>query len=326
VGAGAHGKGARRLAGAGQGLRPARGGLLQQRHVPLGAGEDLAEGGEEVPVDLHVGVVALADAEQAGAPGEERGVGRLVAAVEEVPAQGADLHGLSIRRLKRSFLTGEELGAFELRSLLDRALELKEGRTEGVGGDALSGRSVALVFALIMAFPIGVAGGLHPHGWQNSLAFGVQSLFVSIPNFWLAIVLVLFLSVRLEWLPALGYKGFSYVLLPAFDEKRPASVSPVIMGEVIRELIGLTGLVMSDDIGMKALGGSMGERAGAVIDAGCDVALHCSGDFGEMREVARAPWQANGVAILHRLPADFRFFVLVQSLVASAQASTRSPS
>jgi ornithine carbamoyltransferase len=82
--------------------------------------------------------------------------------VEEVPAQGADLHGLSIRRLKRSFLTGEELGAFELRSLLDRALELKEGRTEGVGGDALSGRSVALVFEkpstrTRVSFEVGVA-------------------------------------------------------------------------------------------------------------------------------------------------------------------------
>jgi beta-N-acetylhexosaminidase len=57
---------------------------------------------------------------------------------------------------------------------------------------------------------------------------------------------------------------------------------------VIRELIGLTGLVMSDDIGMKALGGGMAERAAAVIDAGCDVALHCSGAFDEMREVAGA--------------------------------------
>jgi beta-N-acetylhexosaminidase len=59
------------------------------------------------------------------------------------------------------------------------------------------------------------------------------------------------------------------------------------MGEVIRKLIGLTGLVMSDDIGMEALGGSMGVRAAAVIDAGCDVALHCSGALDEMREVAR---------------------------------------
>jgi beta-N-acetylhexosaminidase len=79
----------------------------------------------------------------------------------------------------------------------------------------------------------------------------------------------------------------AHVLLTAFDEERPASVSPVIMGEVIRELIGLTGLVMSDDIGMKALGGPMAERASAVIDAGCDVALHCSGAFDEMCEVAR---------------------------------------
>jgi beta-N-acetylhexosaminidase len=80
----------------------------------------------------------------------------------------------------------------------------------------------------------------------------------------------------------------AHVLLPAFDDERPASVSPVIMGEVIRELIGLKGLVMSDDIGMAALGGSFAGRAAAVIDAGCDVALHCSGDLAEMREVASA--------------------------------------
>jgi len=64
--------------------------------------------------------------------------------------------------LKRSFLTGEELGAFELRSLLDRALELKEGRREGLGGSALAGRSVALVFEkpstrTRVSFEVGVA-------------------------------------------------------------------------------------------------------------------------------------------------------------------------
>jgi peptide/nickel transport system permease protein len=67
-----------------------------------------------------------------------------------------------------------------------------------------------------MSIPIGIGGGLHPNGWQNALAFGVQSLFVSIPNFWLAILLILFLSVDLNLLPALGYKGFSYTILPAF--------------------------------------------------------------------------------------------------------------
>jgi ABC-type dipeptide/oligopeptide/nickel transport system permease component len=75
---------------------------------------------------------------------------------------------------------------------------------------------VALVFALVLSLPIGIAGGLHQHGWWNTVAFAVQSIFVSIPNFWLAIILILFLSVKLNLLPALGYNGFSYVILPAF--------------------------------------------------------------------------------------------------------------
>lgn len=88
----------------------------------------------------------------------------------------------------------------------------------------------------------------------------------------------------------------AHVLLPAFDDWRPASISPVIMGEVIRNQIGLTGLVMSDDIGMKALGGSFAERARGVIDAGCDVALHCSGNLAEMMQVAEAVPPVEGLA------------------------------
>ncbi len=64
--------------------------------------------------------------------------------------------------MKRDFLTGEELGAFELGKLLDRALELKAGRREGVGADALAGRSIALVFEkpstrTRISFEVGVA-------------------------------------------------------------------------------------------------------------------------------------------------------------------------
>jgi beta-N-acetylhexosaminidase len=68
------------------------------------------------------------------------------------------------------------------------------------------------------------------------------------------------------------------------------------MGEVIRNLIGLTGLVMSDDLGMKALGGSFAERARGVIEAGCDLALHCSGNLDEMKEVAGAVPLLDGIA------------------------------
>ncbi len=88
----------------------------------------------------------------------------------------------------------------------------------------------------------------------------------------------------------------AHVLLPAFDDRRPASTSPVIMGEVIRTRIGLTGLVMSDDLGMKALGGPFRQRAADVIAAGCDVALHCSGTLAEMVEVAEAVPQLDGFA------------------------------
>jgi ornithine carbamoyltransferase len=68
----------------------------------------------------------------------------------------------SIRGLKRDFLTGEELGAFELGKLLDRALELKAGRGEQVGADSLAGRSIALVFEkpstrTRISFEVGVA-------------------------------------------------------------------------------------------------------------------------------------------------------------------------
>jgi beta-N-acetylhexosaminidase len=88
----------------------------------------------------------------------------------------------------------------------------------------------------------------------------------------------------------------AHVLLTAFDGKRPSSTSPVIIGKVIRDFIGLTGLLMSDDIGMKALGGPFAERARAVIAAGCDVALHCSGEFAEMVEVAGAVPPLEGLA------------------------------
>lgn len=75
--------------------------------------------------------------------------------------------------------------------------------------------TLSMVFALIIAIPIGVAGGLHPGRWPDRLALYLGSLFVSLPNFWLGIVLALLLSVKLGWLPAIGYQGFAYTILPA---------------------------------------------------------------------------------------------------------------
>jgi ornithine carbamoyltransferase len=136
--------------------------LLQQRDVPLRAAEHRGELGAQVAIDLHVRGVSLLDAQQSRAPGEQRRVGREIPPVKEIPGNRFELHPLSIRGLKQDFLTGEELGAFELGKLLDRALELKAGRGSGVGADVLAGRSIALVFEkpstrTRISFEVGVA-------------------------------------------------------------------------------------------------------------------------------------------------------------------------
>lgn len=74
---------------------------------------------------------------------------------------------------------------------------------------------LAIVFALIISFLIGIPAGLAPGRWPDKLAFYVSSIFISLPNFWLGIVLALLLSVKLGWLPAIGYRGFAYTILPA---------------------------------------------------------------------------------------------------------------
>ena len=80
----------------------------------------------------------------------------------------------------------------------------------------------------------------------------------------------------------------SHLLYKAWDAKRPASQSPIVINDIIRQRIGFDGFLMSDDIGMEALAGDHGERAAACIAAGCDVALHCDGKMDNMMRVANA--------------------------------------
>jgi beta-N-acetylhexosaminidase len=78
----------------------------------------------------------------------------------------------------------------------------------------------------------------------------------------------------------------AHVVFSAIDPVAPATTSVTMVGQVIRESIGFRGLLMSDDISMGALSGTIAERSRAAIAAGCDVVLHCNGDIGEMTEVA----------------------------------------
>jgi beta-N-acetylhexosaminidase len=80
----------------------------------------------------------------------------------------------------------------------------------------------------------------------------------------------------------------AHVIYETWDRERPASLSPVVISDIIRGRIGFDGFLMSDDLGMEALTGDFGGRAAGVVGAGCDVALHCSGKMDEMVAVAGA--------------------------------------
>jgi beta-N-acetylhexosaminidase len=98
----------------------------------------------------------------------------------------------------------------------------------------------------------------------------------------------------------------SHVVYTAWDADNCASLSAKVIGDIIRTRIGFSGFLMSDDIGMHALSGDFAERARRVLDAGCDVALHCSGRMEEMVAVANGarPLTAEGEARLARAMAS----------------------
>jgi beta-N-acetylhexosaminidase len=86
----------------------------------------------------------------------------------------------------------------------------------------------------------------------------------------------------------------AHVIYSAIDAKRPATTPPRVMRRVVRGVIGFDGLVMSDDLSMKALSGDFTERAEASRAAGCDVVLHCNGGMAEMKAVVKGAGELRG--------------------------------
>jgi len=117
---------------------------------------------------------------------------------------------------------------------------------------------------------------------------------------------------RTDFLPFAAHAGASmamtaHVIYEAIDAEAPATLSPRVIGEVIRGAIGFDGLLMTDDLSMHALTGPMRERGERALGAGCDVLLHCNGDMAEMTAVAEAAGTLAGKAAgrarraLHRI-------------------------
>ncbi len=79
----------------------------------------------------------------------------------------------------------------------------------------------------------------------------------------------------------------AHVVFTSIDSDHPATLSKTVIDEVIRRDIGFDGILMSDDLSMKALSGPIGARSRDAFAAGCDLILHCNGDMAEMAAAAQ---------------------------------------
>lgn len=186
-------------------------------------------------------------------------------------------------------LVAEDLKALGIDTDCAPVLDLPVAGAHDIIGDRAYGRSVDQVVALGRAVAEGfMAGGVLPvvkhipgHGRATADSH-------------LALPVVTTQRAELEATDFAPFRALAdmpaamtaHVVFADIDAERPASTSPYVTRDVIRGHIGFDGFLMSDDLGMKALAGPMRERAAAVVMAGSDVALHCSGDLEEMEAVA----------------------------------------
>jgi len=89
----------------------------------------------------------------------------------------------------------------------------------------------------------------------------------------------------------------AHVVYTDIDPAEPATLSRKVISKVIRKAIGFDGLLMTDDLSMKALGGSFTDKVKRALAAGCDIVLHCNGNMAEMTEVAEAAGALKGRAL-----------------------------
>ena len=111
----------------------------------------------------------------------------------------------------------------------------------------------------------------------------------------------------------------AHVVYEAWDAEYCASVSARVIEEQIRGCIGFDGLLMSDDLDMKALSGDLPSRAVAVLEAGCDIALNCWGRFDDMTAIAEAVPTITDVAQERLLRARLTLHIARDSVALAAR-------
>ena len=178
-------------------------------------------------------------------------------------------------------------------------LDVRRAETHGVIGDRAFGEDPMTVAALGRAFALGLQQGnvipvvkhVPGHGrarTDSHLELPVVAVSREELEAWD------FVPFRL--LADLPWAMTAHVLYTQIDAERPATTSPSVIADIIRGHIRFGGVLLSDDLSMQALKGSLTERARDALAAGCDVVLHCNGKMDEMIEVAAGAPNATPVA------------------------------
>ncbi len=202
--------------------------------------------------------------------------------------------------IKAAFLGGQLIG-HELHQVgitVDCApvLDLPQDDADPIIGDRAFGDNVDTIIDLARAFAeglmdVGVAPVIkHIPGHGRALVDSHEKL---------PIVKATKDELEKDFAPfkALNYMAWAmtaHVVYTDIDPDNPATLSAEIIKNVIRKQIGFRGFLISDDLSMKALVGSMKERTSKALDAGCDAVLHCNGEMSEMVEVASGCRQMSG--------------------------------
>ena len=155
----------------------------------------------------------------------------------------------------------------------DRALGSEPMQVSALGRATLDGLASAGVVGIIKHIPGHGRALVDSHHELPIVTASAEELEVDLEPF--------------ERLASAPMGMMAHVVYTAWDAERPASQSPIVIEQIVRERIGFDGFLMSDDSNMNALTGSQAERAATCVAAGCDVALPCNGVLSDNVAIAK---------------------------------------
>lgn len=212
------------------------------------------------------------------------------------------------------YLMGRELAELGIHADCAPCADLRQTDTHDAIGDRAFGYNVESVVALTEAALIGmseasVVGVIKHMPGQGRATLDTHYDLPTVQSDITTLLEDISIFKALSEHVAMGMT--CHVVFEAFDPHLPTTISPTVISETIRGRIGFEGLLMTDDLGMEALGGSLTDRGAGALAAGCDVLLHCSGFLtdpaeilSEMEEIAAAAGSLDGTALARAKAAE----------------------